>query len=94
MKPQNNEIIMKCVKQTEQLLCKFKQVNFYSPWERFFLQGFSLTELYSPLPHPPAQEHPDNSLQLCMRWQPVFNHIAHNYQAATQWNLYPLRFFI
>ena len=48
--------------------------------------------LYSSLPLPPAQGHPEIYLQLCM-WDDyhcIFNRIACNYQIATRWGFPPL----
>ena len=75
----------------------------------FFLSGFFFTDtdnsqdsrgregtiFYSTLPLPPAHEHSDIYLQLCM-WDDyhIFNRTACIYQAATRWDLPPYRITI
>ena len=75
----------------------------------FILWGFSFTDtdnsqdssgregiiFYSTLPLPPAHEHSDIYLQLCM-WDDyhIFNRTACIYQAATRWDLPPYRITI
>ena len=67
----------------------------------FFLSGFSFTDtddsqdsrgregtiFHSTLPLPPAHEHSDIYLQLCMRWlSHIFNRNACIYQTAIRWD--------
>ena len=83
---------------------------FFQRFHFFLLSGFSLTDtvdsqdskgregtvFYSPLPLPPAHEHPDIYFaHLHVRW---LSHTSYRtgciYQAATRWNLPPYRITI
>ena len=66
------------------------RVFFHKHWRLTGQQGKGGTIFYSALPLPPAPEHSDIYLQLCM-WDDyhIFNRTACTYQTATRWDLQP-----
>ena len=71
------------------------RVFLHGHWRLTGQQGKGGDHLYSTLPLPPAHEHSDIYLQLCM-WDDyhIFNRTACIYQAATRWDLPPYRITI
>ena len=71
------------------------RVFFHEHWHSQDSRGREGTIFYSTLPLPPAHEHSDIYLQLCM-WDDyhIFNRTACIYQAATRWDLPPYRITI
>ena len=96
-----------CYMDTDSFILYIKRDGIYKDF--FSLSGFSFTDtdnsqdsrrregtiFYSTLPLPPAHEHSDIYLQLCM-WDDyhIFNRTACIYQAATRWDLPPYRITI
>ena len=68
------------------------RVFFHEHWWLTGQQGKGGTIFYSALPLPPAPEHSDIYLQLCM-WDDyhIFNCTACIYQTTTRWDLPPYR---